>query len=193
MAKGLVIVITGNGKGKTTSALGLAMRAIGQELKVLMIQFLKSSQVYGELKSAKRLAPDFEIIQAGKDCVYPDGSDQRYDCPNCNFECHVSPAKPDHADKDGVTKAVQLARDKIKSGKYDMIILDEINYAIDYGLLGIEEVLKLIKEKPSDLHLVLTGRNAAPLLVREADLVSEILEIKHPFQTGLKSIRGIDF
>lgn len=193
MSKGLVIVITGNGKGKTTSALGLAMRATGQGLKVLMIQFLKSSKVYGELKSAKRLTPDFEIIQAGRDCVYPEGAAQRYDCPVCNFECHVNPAQPSQEDKNSVAKAILLADEKIKSGKYGLIILDEINYAVNYSLVGIGEVLKIIKEKPPDLHLVLTGRDASPLLVREADLVSEILEIKHPFQTGLKSIRGIDF
>lgn len=190
MSKGLVIIITGNGKGKTTSALGQALRAVGQGLKVLMIQFLKSSAIYGEIKAAKKLFPDFEIIQAGKPCTR---AKNIYKCTNCNFECHVNPKNPSNEDKESAQKAFILAQEKIKSGKYNLIILDEVNYVIDYGLIKVDSVLELIKDKPQDLHLILTGRNAPPQLVREADLVSEILEIKHPFQKGLKSVRGIDF
>jgi len=208
MSKGLVIIITGHGKGKTTSALGQALRAVGQGLKVLMIQFLKSSTIYGEIKSAKKLFPDFEIIQAGKPCIRiprtgPSGQVPRtgpsgqaknaYDCTDCNFECHIDPKNPSQEDKEAAQKAFALAQEKIKSGKYNLIILDEIIYAIDYGLISVDSVLKLINGKPEDLHLILTGRNAPPQLAREADLVSEILEIKHPFQQGLKSVRGIDF
>jgi cob(I)alamin adenosyltransferase len=192
MQQGLTIVITGPGKGKTTSALGLALRALGQGFKVLMVQFLKTSQIYGELKSAKRLTPDLEIIQAGRECVFPDGS-KHHNCPDCNFECHINPANPSAQDRDAVATAMKLVRQRIASGKYQMVILDEINYAMDYGLVGVDEVLALIKDKPDGLHLVLTGRNAPPQIAAAADLVSEILEIKHPFQKGLQSIRGVDF
>lgn len=193
MQQGLVIVITGHGKGKTTSALGTAFRAVGQGLKVLIIQFLKSSPVYGEIKSAKRLAPDLEIVQAGKDCVFKPDSAKRYDCPDCDFECHVNPGKPSAEDRQAAADALKLARERITSGKYDMVILDELNYALDYGLVSLEEALKLIKDKPAGLHLVLTGRDAPPQIAAVADLVSEILEIKHPFREGLKSVRGVDF
>jgi cob(I)alamin adenosyltransferase len=190
MSKGLVIIITGNGKGKTTSALGQALRAVGQGLKVLMIQFLKSSNIYGEIKSAKKLFPDFEIIQSGKPCIH---AENPYDCTDCNFECHVDPKNPSKGDRESAQKAFVLAQEKIQSGKYNLIILDEINYAVDYGLINIESVLKLIKDKPKDLHIILTGRNAHSRLTSQADLVSEILEVKHQFQQGLKSIKGIDF
>ena len=190
MSKGLVIIITGQGKGKTTSALGQAFRAIGQGLKVLMIQFLKTSTIYGEIKTAKRLYPDFEIIQTGKTCTH---SENPYDCANCNFECHVDTKSPSREDIDAAKKAFIMATEKIMSGKYDMIILDEINYAIDYGLIPLIDVLNLIHRKPESLHLILTGRNAPIELVREADLVSEILEIKHPYQQGIISNRGIDY
>jgi len=190
MSKGLVIIITGNGKGKTTSVLGQALRAVGQGLKVLMIQFLKSSTIYGEIKAAKKLFPDFEIIQAGKSCTRIKNI---YKCTDCNFECHIDPKNSSKEDKEAAQKAFTLAQEKIKSGKYNLIILDEIIYAIDYRLISIDSVLELINSKPKDLHLILTGRNAPTQLVREADLVSEILEIKHQFQQGLKSIKGIDF
>lgn len=190
MSKGLVVIITGNGKGKTTSALGQALRAAGQGLKVLMIQFLKSSHIYGEIVAAKKLYPDFEIIQAGKDCILPK---DKYRCDQCNFECHVDPKNPSQADRAAAQVALELASQKIQSGKYDMIILDEINYALDYGLLGLDAVSDLISRKPKKLHLILTGRNAPVQLTSQADLVSEILEIKHQFQQGMKSVKGIDF
>ncbi|HLD35258.1 MAG TPA: cob(I)yrinic acid a,c-diamide adenosyltransferase [Planctomycetota bacterium] len=190
MSKGLVIVITGHGKGKTTSALGQAFRAVGQGLKVLMIQFLKTSHIYGEIASAKKLYPDFEIIQAGKDCVH---TKKPNDCTDCNFECHVDIKNPSVEDKEAAQRAFALAQEKIQTGKYNLIILDEIIYAIDYGLLSVESVLKMINGKPQDLHLILTGRNAPVQLTSQADLVSEILEIKHQFQQGMKSVKGIDY
>ena len=190
MSKGLVIIITGHGKGKTTSALGQAFRAVGQGLKVLMIQFLKTSHIYGEIASAKKLYPDFEIIQAGKECVH---THKPHDCTDCNFECHVDIKNPSAEDKQAAQRAFSLAQERIASGKYNLIILDEIIYAIDYGLISVESVLKMINGKPQDLHLILTGRNAPIQLTSQADLVSEILEIKHQFQEGMKSVRGIDY
>jgi cob(I)alamin adenosyltransferase len=199
MSKGLVIVITGHGKGKTTSALGQALRAVGQGLKVLMIQFLKSSHIYGEIASAKKLYPNFEIIQAGKECVHTltgltvVRTKKAHDCTDCNFECHVDIKNPSVEDREAAQRAFILAQEKIMSGKYNLIILDEIIYAIDYGLLSVDSVLKLMNSKPPDMHLILTGRNAPIQLTREADLVSEILEIKHQFHQGMKSVKGIDY
>lgn len=187
-----MVVITGDGKGKTTASLGMALRALGGGLKVLMIQFLKSSRAYGEIKSAKRLSPDFEIIQSGKDCVYPENDKSRYNCPECEFLCHIDPKNPDPAHRKAAEEALKIAEERIKSGNYGMVILDEINYAIDYGLISVDDVLKLIKGKPDKMHLVLTGRNATPQVCKMADLVSEILNIKHPFQKGIKSVKGIE-
>lgn len=199
MTKGLVIVITGDGKGKTTSALGMALRAVGGGLKVLMIQFLKSSRAYGEIKSSRWFNPDpategggFEIIQAGKDCVYGPRDKQRYQCGTCDFLCHIDINNPDLGHRTAAEAGFRLAEERIKSGKYDMVILDEINYAVDYGLISIDEVLRLIEERPPAVHLVLTGRNAHYKLNAVADLVSEILNIKHPFQQGIKSVKGVD-
>lgn len=192
MVKGLIIVLTGTGKGKTTSALGVALRSIGQSNKALMIQFLKASKTYGEIKSSKRLYPDFEIIQVGKDCVYPENSDQRYRCEDCDFRCHINPENPSAQDRQAAEEGFQLAEEKIKSNVYNMIILDEINYAINYGLIPLEKVLRLLRKKPPKTHLVLTGRSAHPEIIKTADLVTEMLEIKHPFQKGIRSIKGID-
>ncbi len=188
----MVVVITGDGKGKTTSALGMALRASGGGLKVLMIQFLKSSRAYGEIKAVQKLSPDLEIIQSGKDCVYPENDKNRYNCPECEFLCHIDPKNPDSGHRHAAQEGLKLAKERIKSGKYGMVILDEINYAVDYGLIGIDDILKLVKEKPAKTHLVLTGRNAAPQVCAAADLVSEILNIKHPFQQGIKSVKGIE-
>lgn len=192
MSRGLVIVFTGPGKGKTTAALGLALRAVGQKLRVLIIQFLKSAKVYGELKSAEKLFPALEIIQVGKDCVHPEGNAQRYQCATCDFACHVNPAQPEPADAASAQKGLALAEEKMRSGNYDLIILDEINYAIKYGLIPLERITALIDKKAANLHLVLTGRDAKPEIIQRADLVTEMCEIKHPFQKGLKSVKGID-
>lgn len=199
MKPGLVVVITGDGKGKTTSALGMALRAMGGGLKVLMVQFLKSSRAYGEIKSSQRLHPDqpngkagFEIIQVGKDCVYKPEDKKRYKCTDCEFLCHIDPNNPDPAQRSAAEAGFQLAEKHIKSGRYNMVILDEINYAVDYGLISLDNVLRLVRGKPQELHLILTGRNANPQLCAAADLVSEILNIKHPFQKDIKSIKGID-
>jgi len=192
MNKGLIIVITGDGKGKTTSALGLALRSIGQGNKVLMIQFLKGARSYGEIKSSGRLSPDFEIIQVGKDCVYSERSRERYQCETCDFLCHVNPTNPNPQDRQAAEQGLRLAQEKVKSGLYQMVILDEINYAISYGLIPLDGVTRLLREKPPETHLILTGRGAHPEIIKMADLVTEMLEIKHPFQKGIKSIKGID-
>ena len=174
--KGLIIVHTGPGKGKTTAALGTAMRAAGQGLKVLMVQFIKGSWHYGEIEAAKRLGEDsFRIIPMGRGFV------------------KVGAEKPDPEDVRLVEEAWRFAEEKIQSGEYDLVILDEINYAISYKMLEVGKVIEALKRKPEMVHVILTGRNAHPDIVELADLVTEMREIKHPYQKGIQAQRGIEY
>ena len=173
---GLTIVYTGKGKGKTTAALGIALRATGYAKKICMIQFIKGSWHYGEMYSSKRLEPEFEMIAIGKGFVgIIDDKSSR--------EEHERIAN----------EAMKISIEKIQSGKYDIIILDEINYAINLDLVKIEDVINLIKSKPRELDLILTGNYAKNEIIELADLVTEMREIKHPFQRGIKAKKGIDF
>ncbi len=175
MKKGLIIVFTGNGKGKTTAAMGQALRAVGQGLKVLMLQFIKGTWDYGELKSIKRLDPDFKIKPLGKGFIR-------------------SKSKLNEKEAlENITQSWEQARNEILSDKYDMVILDEINYVIDFGLLPVEEILALLEKRPEGQHIVLTGRNAHKSLVEVADLVTEMVEIKHQYSKGIKAQKGIEF
>jgi cob(I)alamin adenosyltransferase len=174
--KGLVIVYTGGGKGKTSAALGLVLRAVGYNHKVCMVQFVKGSWHCGELDSAKRLAPEFELITAGKGFVgILDDKSPR--------EEHVKAAND----------TLAISREKIMSGKFDIVILDEINYAIQLELLKLDDVIDMIMSKPAEIDLVLTGNHAAKEIIELADLVTEMKEIKHPFKSGIKAKKGIDF
>ena len=174
--EGLVIVYTGNGKGKTTAALGLALRATGYDMRVCMLQFIKGSWHSGELDSSKKLEPNFELVPVGKGVVgiLDDNSPK---------EVHEKYAE----------EALKTCREKIFSGKYNVVILDEVNYAINLGLISVYEVIKLIKEKPDNLDLILTGNHAKNEIIELADLVTEMKEIKHPFKSGIKAKKGIDF
>ena len=179
--RGLIIVNTGNGKGKTTASLGVALRALGQGWRVLVIQFFKGDWpvVFGELEMAKRLAPQFEVLQLGKGFVKHMGDTKP-------FEEHLAAAKD----------ALRIAKERITSGTYDLIVLDEIIYAIDYAgvqLVSLEEILALLDAKPPALHLVLTGRGAPQALIDRADLVTEMREIKHPWQQKIPAQVGIDY
>ena len=179
--RGLLILYTGHGKGKTTAALGMALRALGHGWRVLVIQFFKGEWpvVFGELAMSRRLAPHFEVLQLGKGFVKHMG-DQK------PFAEHLAAAK----------SALKVAGDRIASGTYDLIILDELLYAIDYAgvqLVSLEEVLALVEAKPPSLHLVLTGRNAPQALIDRADLVTEMREIKHPWQRKIPAQAGIDY
>ena len=174
--KGLTIVYTGNGKGKTTAALGLVLRAIGYKKNVCMIQFIKGSWHYGEMDSSKRLEPEFEIIAIGKGFV--------------GIIDDKSP-KTDH--EEIAREAVRISKEKILSGKYDIVILDEVNYAVNLGLITVNDVLELIKSKPVQMDLVLTGNYAKSKIIEIADLVTEMKEVKHPFKHGIKAKKGIDF
>ena len=170
------MIYTGNGKGKTSAALGTAFRAVGQGMKVLMVQFIKGSWHYGELDSAKMIPEDrFEVIPMGRGFV------------------KVGAEKPDPADVEMVRRAWEFGKEKLFAAKHDLLILDEINYAIHYGMLPAEEVAEVLARRPENVHVILTGRNAPAALVEMADLVTEMKEIKHPFQKGILAARGIDY
>jgi cob(I)alamin adenosyltransferase len=173
---GIVIVYTGNGKGKTTASLGVALRAIGHGLKVCMVQFIKGEWHYGELDSLKKLEPDFELIVAGKGFIGIIDDDHA-------FEEHVRAAKT----------ALDIVEQKMSLDIFDIIILDEINYAVHLGLLNLGDVMKIIKNRPKHLSLILTGNYACDEIILLADLVTEMKEIKHPYNKGIKAKRGIDF
>ena len=173
---GMVIVYTGNGKGKTTASLGVALRAIGHGLRVCMVQFIKGEWHYGELDSIKRLEPDFELIVAGKGFIGIIDDDHA-------FEEHVKAANT----------ALNIINQKISLGTFDIIILDEINYAINLGVVKLEDVIKIVKNRPKNMSLILTGNHAREEIISLADLVTEMKEIKHPYKKGIKAKKGIDF
>lgn len=174
--QGLVIVYTGNGKGKTTAALGMALRAVGYGHKICLIQFIKGSWPYGEMKSVKRLEPELELIIAGK-----------------GFVGIIDDKSPIEEHQKVAKQALKTSKERIQSDKYNIVILDEVNYAINLGLIDKKEVLDIIKSKPEKLNLVLTGNHAKQEIIDAADLVTEMKEIKHPFKSGIKAKKGIDF
>lgn len=172
LTKGYIQVYTGNGKGKTTAALGLALRAVGRNMKVVIIQFMKG-QKYGEIEAAKKLFPNLIIKQFGMDTFV-----------------HID--KPTSEDIAMAKKALKEATELMKNGEYDIIILDEINVALFYKLVTIEEVLHLISLKPSNAELILTGRYAPQSLLETADVVTEMREVKHYFSKGIEARDGIE-
>ena len=170
--KGLIIVNTGDGKGKTTAALGTALRAAGHGMKVLIIQFMKGAWKYGELESLK-LIPQIEILPMGGDFTWK---------------------KEDlEEDRRMARDAWEKDKEALMQGDYQMVILDELNYVLGYELLPTDEVAEFIKQKPAGLHLIITGRRAKPEIVEIADLVTEMREIKHPFAAGIKAQKGVEF
>ncbi len=173
LKKGTVQVYTGNGKGKTTAALGQALRACGHGLRVIMIQFMKGSKNYGEIAIAPRI-PGFEIIQSG-------------------LPTFVEKGNPSDEDLRMARQGMELARKAITQAEYDVVILDEINCAVDYGLVDVKDVLELVNLKPTQMELILTGRYAPDKVIEVADLVTEMKEIKHPYQAGLEMREGIEY
>jgi len=173
LEKGLVQVYTGNGKGKTSAAFGLALRAIGRGLKVYIIQFIKGGFDYGELYIVDKL-PSLKLKAFGRGKFVTE--------------------KP--AGKEDVKlaeEALALAEDVVKSGEYDMVILDEINVALNLKLINIEKVLELVKNKPKHVELILTGRYAPHEIIEAADLVTEMKEVKHPYNKGFSARKGIEY
>ena len=173
--RGLIIVNTGPGKGKTTAAMGTALRAVGNGLKVLMLQFLKGSWHYGELDAVKAFGDNFVMKQMGRGFV------------------KVGGAETDPEDVRLVEEAWAEAEKEILSGQWDLVVLDEINYAIGYKMLDAEKVADVLRRRPEMVHVILTGRNAHPTLVELADTVTEMREVKHAYQKGILAQRGIEF
>lgn len=170
--RGLVQVYTGHGKGKTTAAFGLALRAVGRGLKVYVMQFMKG-QTYSELISAQRLAPQLQLEQVGRDCFIRKGAVESIDITMA---------------REAFTRARQL----VMSGEYDLVILDELNCAVDFDLIPVDDVLEMIRSKAPQTELVLTGRNARSEVIEIADLVTEMREIKHYFNAGQPARPGIE-
>jgi cob(I)alamin adenosyltransferase len=173
--RGLIIVNTGPGKGKTTAAMGTALRAVGQGMRVLMLQFLKGSWHYGELDAVQAFGDKFVIKQMGRGFV------------------KVGTEKPDSEDVRMVGEAWAEGVTAINSGTWDLVILDEINYAISYGMLDPVEVVETLKSKPEMVHIILTGRNAHPTIVEVADTVTEMRQVKHAYEKGVMAQRGIEY
>jgi cob(I)alamin adenosyltransferase len=174
--KGLIIIYYGNGKGKTTAALGVALRAIGYNHNVCMIQFIKGEWDYGELYSSNKLKPNFELIVTGKGFIGIIDDDHL-------IEEHIQSSK----------NALKIAREKISSNKYNTIILDEINYALKLNLITENEVIDLLDSKPAELNIIMTGNYLSDKILEIADLVTEMKEVKHPYKKGIKAKKGIDF
>jgi cob(I)alamin adenosyltransferase len=173
---GLVAVYTGNGKGKTTAALGTAIRAIGYGLQVYMLQFIKGTWHYGELEGVELLKPHFTIERMGK-----------------GFYKIIDDNLPEEEHRQAADAAANRALEVLRSGAYDIVILDEINVAVSTGLLPTARVMEIIEAKPVSCHLILTGRGAPQEVIDRADLVTEMREIKHPYQKGHLAQKGFDF
>lgn len=173
--KGLAIVYTGEGKGKTTAALGLILRAAGYKKRCLIVQFGKA-WFTGELKGIKKLAPEVKIIQGGKGFLGILGS---------------KISKKEH--RKAASEAFDLLYKEVLSDKWDIVVADEIVGAVSSGVLPLTKTLHLINTKPARLDLVLTGHHAPKMLIQRADLVTEMREVKHPFQKGILAKKGIDF
>jgi cob(I)alamin adenosyltransferase len=173
--RGLILVNTGPGKGKTTAAMGTALRALGNGMKVLMLQFLKGSWHYGELDAAQAFGDKFVMKQLGRGFV------------------KVGGAETDPEDVRLVEEAWAEAEKAILSGDWDLVILDEINYAISYKMLDPEKVAGVLRRKPEMVHVILTGRNAHPTIVELADTVTEMRQVKHAYEKGVMAQRGIEY
>lgn len=175
--RGLLLVYTGDGKGKTTAALGLAMRAWGDGLRVLILQFIKGGWEYGELRAAEALAK----------------VDGRIAIEQCGLGFTRKGDKKSEEHQRAARAALEKARAAITGCAWDLVILDEINYAVKFGLISVDALMDLVAARPPELHLLLTGRDACPELIARADLVTEMHLVKHPFQQGIKAQKGIEF
>ena len=179
--RGLILVNTGDGKGKTTASLGVALRAVGNGFRVLILQFIKGGSAYGELKAIEDLQKagmPIEIRPMGKGFIF-----HNKETSEADLQAHQKAAR----------EAWQMLTDEVMSDTWDLIIFDEINYAVKFGLLSVEQVVDLLKNKPQRLHVVLTGRDAKPEIVEMADTVTEMRVVKHAYQQGIKAARGIEF
>jgi cob(I)alamin adenosyltransferase len=176
MSSGLIITYFGNGKGKTTAALGVALRAIGYDFNVCMIQFIKGEWNYGEIYSSNRLKPNFELIIAGKGFIGILDDDH-------DISEHISSAK----------SALEIAKEKINSLRYDTVILDEVNYALKLKLIEERDLISMLQTKPPAVNIILTGNYLTDQILDISDLVTEMKEVKHPYKKGIRAKKGIDF
>ncbi len=207
MKAGQVHVYTGEGKGKTTAALGLALRAVGQGLKVVMVQFMKGGKYTGEYVAANNYLPNFKILQFGRPCIKQpkqlklsgfnpelnqpeqfNSVHEDIDCGDCKY-CFLN----DDIQRDYVEEGFNKASELILSGKYDLVILDEINLSMHLGFINPKLVLNLITNKPELVELVLTGRNAPAEILAAADLVTEMKMSRHYYNTGTSARRGVEY
>jgi cob(I)alamin adenosyltransferase len=175
MGNGLIIVNTGNGKGKTTAALGAGLRSAGHGMKVLMLQFIKALDSTGEIAAVRQLGLNFKIVQLGQGFI------------------RTNKGKHSESTIEDARTSWDYAKREIFSDTYDMVILDEINNLIDYGLLNVKEVVTVLKERPKRLNIILTGRNAHAMIIDLADIVTEMKEIKHYYKKGNSARKGIEF
>ncbi len=173
MERGLLIILTGNGKGKTTSALGQSMRAAGNGMPVCFIQFIKGSWKYGEIEAMKRFSDIIDFRVMGRGFTW----------------------KSDDLEKDRAVaaEAWEYAQTAMNSGRYRLVVLDEFTYVINYGMVDRDAVMSAIEHRPHGVHLVITGRDAPEELINVADLVTEMREVKHHYKKGIKAMRGIEF
>ena len=177
--RGLILVNTGNGKGKTTAALGVVLRAVGQGFKVLILQFIKSGNGYGELAGLAKLGDQVEIRSMGKGFIYY----KRDEVGEAELSRH----------KEAAQVAWRTLVEEVNSDKWDLIVMDEINNAINYELIDVHSVVEMLKNKPKGLHVVLTGRYAKPEIIDMADTVTEMKVVKHAYEKGIKAAKGIEF
>lgn len=173
MKKGLLMVFTGDGKGKTTSALGLALRSAGHGLRVCFIQFIKGSWRYGEMAAVERFASEIDFHVTGRGFTWKSDDIEK--------------------DKQAAREAWELAREAIASGRYHLVVLDEFTYLLKYGMIETAPVIETLTNRPHDLHVAITGRGALPELLAAADLVTEMRAVKHPYDAGIKAQKGIEY
>ena len=171
--KGLLMIFTGNGKGKTTAAIGLSVRAAGHGMRTCFIQFIKGSWHYGEMDALKRLSDLIDLEVMGRGFTWKSDDLEK--------------------DKKEAKNAWEHAKKVILSCDYDIVVLDEFTYAINYSMVDLEDVVETFKKRPQRLHVVVTGRDAPDELIQIADLVTEMKEVKHPFKVGIKAQKGIEF
>ena len=176
---GLILVNTGNGKGKTTAALGVVLRAVGQGFKVLILQFIKSGNGYGELAGLAKLGDQVEIRSVGKGFIYY----KRDEVGEAELARH----------KEAAQAAWRTLVEEVNSDKWDLIVMDEINNAINYELIDVHSVVEMLSNKPNRLHVVLTGRYAKPEIIDMADTVTEMKVVKHAYEKVIKVAKGIEF
>lgn len=182
----------GRGKGKTTAALGLAMRAAGHGMRALVVQFMKTSNRYGELRSFRKLGDRVEIRQMGRPCRNPARDENGFVCDGCML-CHVDPSAPDPEDVECARHALEAGREALASGDYELVILDEAGYAVEMGLVAGSSVVEALSSRAEDVEAVVTGGARIEELVEASHYASEFVELKHHYQDGISEVMGIDY